>query len=331
VDALTSMRMLPSFNILKDVCGDWNSNAIVGTLSHLLEVAVSAYVASHATIFKDNHEIGEVPFSVAREKLSLACAAADTLSVEDLVRDAGLLLHHLTQSSSGDSLTTKAHVDVYRIQTERKLVLDRMRVTVESLAAELVMILGERMPTFNIPFADDVPKLATGSCAGTLVGIESIVAPSGTILLVNGVSEPACDYSALMQNTGDDHKFVSALLSSFKETLVSFCEGVDRQHHSMFDMQSLHGAAVSMFLPRVVDAIATIIAVASMDAQTARHMTADVADVHYKRNDADAVGYHSRDLRAAVDELARFIQTLEDGHLVSLPPSQARYSASSSR
>mmetsp|Transcript_37114 Transcript_37114/g.59649 ORF Transcript_37114/g.59649 Transcript_37114/m.59649 type:complete len:306 (+) Transcript_37114:661-1578(+) len=109
VDALTSMRTLPSFNTLQDVCAEWNNDAIVGALSDLLEVAVNAYVAAHTAIFKEECNVGEVPFSVAREKLGLACAAADALAVRELVRTAGLLSDHLIKSPSGETLANKVH------------------------------------------------------------------------------------------------------------------------------------------------------------------------------------------------------------------------------
>jgi hypothetical protein len=109
VDALTSMRTLPSFDTLQDVCAEWSNDATVGALSDLLEVAVNAYVAAHTAIFKEECNVGEVPFSVAREKLGLACAAADALAVRELVRTAGLLSDHLIKSPSGETLANKVH------------------------------------------------------------------------------------------------------------------------------------------------------------------------------------------------------------------------------
>ena len=266
VDALTSMRTLPSFNTLQDVCAEWNNDAIVGALSDLLEVAVNAYVAAHTAIFKEECNVGEVPFSVAREKLGLACAAADALAVRELVRTAGLLSDHLIKSPSGETLANKVHEN----ERKKNMLVD-MRVTVESLAAELVIILGERMPVLDIPFADDIPK----SAAGDLSSAEDSVV--------------TCDYPLLSHNTGDKHKFVVALLSSFKDSLIVFCDGLANQTCSLLDVHSLHGAAVSLCTPRVVAAIAEFFVVPHDRAAKVRR------------------------LRAAVDELANFVRALEDG------------------
>jgi len=146
-----------------------------------------------------------------------------------------------------------------------------MRVTVESLAAELVIILGERMPVLDIPFADDVPKSAAED------------------LSTAGDSVATCDYPVLLHNTGDKHTFVVALLSSFKDSLTVFCDGLANQKCSLLDVHSLHGAAVSMCTPRVVFTIAEFFVIP-------HDRTAKV-----------------RRLRAAVDELANFVRALEDG------------------
>jgi len=127
------------------------------------------------------------------------------------------------------------------------------------------------MPVLDIPFADDIPK----SAAGDLSSAEDSVV--------------TCDYPLLSHNTGDKHKFVVALLSSFKDSLIVFCDGLANQTCSLLDVHSLHGAAVSMCTPRVVAAIAEFFVVPHDRAAKVRR------------------------LRAAVDELANFVRALEDG------------------
>jgi hypothetical protein len=121
------------------------------------------------------------------------------------------------------------------------------------------------------------------------------------------VGEPICDYFVLMENTGDDHNFVTALLANFQDILVQHLQGFSAAadsknlHQQMFGAQSLHGAAVSMCAPRVVAVIADFMVAAK------------------KTNEHKAIEKSLRHLRNAVDELAGFLQALENG----VPPSRA--------
>jgi HPt (histidine-containing phosphotransfer) domain-containing protein len=301
VSALASMRTLPSFNALKDACGETNDD-IIDAVSHLLEAGVNAYVAAHAVSFKDVQcDIGEGPCSVAREKLGLVCAAAKTLSVEYLVRTAGLLSDHLaTPPPSGDT----ALISVYRTESEHRL--DEVRVTIECLAADVLLVFGEKMPVLAVPFADDAHE-----SVGEGQKFESTFTPSTSITMsTDRGCEPICDYAALLQNTKDDHKFIAALLSNFKDSLSVFCDSLANQKCSLFDAHSLHGAAVSMCAPRVVAVIHDLL-VASKAAQGNTN-EADIVDLSVQRIDADAVERTICDLRAAVLELASFLQVIEN-------------------
>ena len=301
VSALASMRTLPSFNALKDACGETNDD-IIDAVSHLLEAGVNAYVAAHAVSFKDVQcDIGEGPCSVAREKLGLVCAAAKTLSVEDLARTAGLLSDHLANPPpSGDT----ALISVYRTESEHRL--DEMRVIIECLAAETLLVFGEKMPILAVPFVDDAHESFSKAPK-----IESIFTPSTSInTSTDRGGEPICDYAALLQNTKDDHKFIAALLSNFKDSLSVFCDSLANQKCSLFDAHSLHGAAVSMCAPRVVAAIHDLI-VASKAANGNKN-EADIVDLSVQIIDVDAVENTIRDLRAAVLELASFLQVIEN-------------------
>jgi HPt (histidine-containing phosphotransfer) domain-containing protein len=313
VGALASMHMLPSFTILVAACGNFNEN-MVSALSSLLEVAVSAYVAAHAAIATDEDcGIGEAPFIDAREKLGLACAAANTLSFEALECTMGLLSDHLAdehRSSLSDNTSTRMHrKNVYCLQSQK--MLDDMRVIVESLAAELALILGERMPLLVVPFTEDDSNSVAGSQVGYTEEHTSSVAPIN--LLPNWINEPICDYSALLQNTGDDHKFVAALLRSFCNSLSILYDRLVNQSSLLFDAQSLHAAAVSMRVPRVVAAISDFI-VATVDVQDA---AVDIDDLELQRVSAVAVQISIGDVRVAVDELAKFLQAVEIGEAPS--------------
>jgi len=313
VDALASIHVLPPFTMLMAACGDFNGN-MVSALSNLLEVAVSAYVAAHAAIAMDEDcGIGEAPFSDAREKLGFACAAANTLSVEALECTVRLLSEHLAdehRSSLSDNTSTWMHRNVYRVQSHKRL--DDMRVIVESLAAELALILGERMPLLVVPFAEDDSNSVAGSQVGYTEEHTSSVAPIN--MLANWINEPICDYSALLQHTGDDHKFVAALLRSFCNGLSIFYDCLVDQSSLLFDAQSLHAAAVSMYVPRVVAAIFEFI-VATVDVQDA---AVDIDDLELQRVSAVAVKIAIDEVRVAVDELANFLQAVENGE----PPSR---------
>ena len=313
VGALASMHMLPFSTILVAACGDFNEN-MVSALSSLLEVAVSAYVAAHAAIATDEDcGISEAPFSDARERLGLACAATNTLSVEALESTMGLLSDHLAdehRSSLSDNTSTRVHRNVYRIQSQKRL--DDMRVIVEALAAELALILGDRMPLLVVPFTEDDSNSVAGSQVGYTEEHTSSVAPIN--LLANWIIEPICDYSALLQNTGDDHKFVVALLRSFCNGLSILYDRLVNQSSLPFDAQSLHAAAVSMCVPRVVAAISDFI-VATVDVQDASVV---IDDLELRRVSAVAVEIAISDVRVAVDELAKFLQAVENGE----PPSR---------
>jgi len=330
MNALTSMHSLPSFGTLTDVCGK-DTDAIAGALCNLLGAAVNAYVAAHAAIFKDEEcSVGEVSFGVAIHSLSLACTLADALSVREVVRTARVLSDHLATCHRPPSLettSTKVQQNLMRVQSEH--MLDDVRVTVECLAAELHVILGERMPVLTIPFADEDPQSTVqGAQGGSLRALES----SGTNMPVGWVSKPICDYSALLQSTGDDHTFVSALLCNFNDSLSVFSdsltEGFDRlteqkQGLRLFDAQSLHGAAVSMFAPRVVDAISTFI-VATVGAHKHNDdstITCDIVDSSLGRIRAEdsAVERAIGDMRAAIVELTHFLRAVESGE----PPLRA--------
>jgi hypothetical protein len=278
-------------------------------------------------------------------KLSLAYTVANTLYVEDLARAIGALSDHLTTHSPPPleivrSSTKLQLQDLTRMQGEH--VLDNVRVTVECLAAELGLILGERMPVLAIPFADDQLESSTvgGSQGTNLWALD----PSGVRVSAAGwVFEPICDYSALLQNTGDDDTFVMAVLSNFRDNLSVFSASLAAwdEHSQLFDAQSLHGAAVSMCVPRVVAAISEII-VATMghlrnnenvvdgditkdananrrhaDEAVIEYATGEVRDADAKRRCADeAVVERAIDeVRAAVDELTHFLQEVLDGEL----------------
>uniref|UniRef100_A0A7S0S9T0 Histidine kinase n=1 Tax=Mantoniella antarctica TaxID=81844 RepID=A0A7S0S9T0_9CHLO len=283
VHALGMMRMLPSFSTLTDACGDDNDD-IVGALSDLLGASVDAYVAAHAAIYES--DISEASFGFAREQLKVASVAANALSVEDLVRTTRLLSEHFANPPPAEETLGNEHRSVLRSQIEDRL--DDMRIIVESLASETAMLLGDRMPVLDILFADD-------AAARHSVMQTSSVRVGGTI----------CDYSAIMQNAGDDHNLVAALLSSFKDSLSIFCDGVAENKYSLFDAQSLHGAAVSMCAPRVVAAVSNFIVATK----------AEQKDVHAAGfthlSNADAVANAISDLRAAVCELTSFQGTLQ--------------------
>ena len=304
VNALASMRTLPSFDALKEACGE-STDDIVGALSTLLEAGVHAYVATHAAILKDVQcDVGEKPYSVAREKLGLARAAASTVSVEDLVRTAGSLSDHL---ANPPPLGGTSRGSVYR--TESELRLKEMRIVIERLAAELCIIVGEKMPVLAVPFVDNALESVCTAPEIETVGVLS----TGIIVSAESTwgDEPICDYTALLQYTKDDHKFIAALLINFKDSLSMFCDGLADQKCSLFDAYSLHGAAVSMCAPRVVAAIHDLI-VATKDGQR-KKSTADSADPSVQRIDADAMESTIQDLRAADLELAGFLQALESG------------------
>lgn len=350
VDALASMRTWPCLDALTDVCGE-DVDAIPGKLSDLFESAVNAYIAAHAAIFSTGEEcgVGEVCVSVAIKKLSIAYAVANTLSVGDLARTIGALSDHLTTHSPPPLETVRSSTkvqlqDFTRMQAEH--MLDDVRVTVECLAAELELILGERMPVLAIPFDDDQLESLTvgGSQETNLWALD----PSGVRVSAAGwVVEPICDYSALLQNTGDDNTFIMAVLSNFRDSLSVFSASLAEwdEHSQLFDAQSLHGAAVSMCAPRVVAAISDII-VATMgclhnkenavagdiitDANATRrradeavieYATGEVRDADAERRCADEAGVERAigEVRAAVDELAHFLQEVLDGE----PPLRA--------
>jgi len=324
VNALTSMRTLPVISTLKGVHGEY----AVGALSDLLEAAVTAYVAGHAATFGNEEcNIGEEPLSVtiAREKLSLACAAATALSVEDLVRTTRLLSEHLASrhlSRSGDTLMTggQLHDDLFRIQAELKL--DDMRVTVESLAVQLALFLGERMPVLAIPFADEEPGKVVAQTRraekATEVDESPVASSSVKHLLPEWAGDPICDYHALMQSTGDDHEFVIALLHSFKDSLTIFSKGLSVQVCSLFDARSLHGAAVSMCAPRTVAALSDFIAATEATQHTEK--TTDItSDLCAKTFESAAVRASIREYRAAIYQLTRSLHALEDFGIASCP------------
>jgi len=286
VNALGMMRMLPSFSTLTDACGD-DIDDIVGALSDLLGAAVDAYVAAYAIVCgHDESDIREDSFGFAREKLKVANAAAGALSVEDLVRTTRLLSEHLANPPPAEETLGNEHRSVLGSQMEDRL--DDMRIIVESLASETAMLLGDRMPVLDILFTDD-------AAARHSVMQTSSVRVGGTI----------CDYSAIMQNAGDDHNLVAALLSSFKDSLSIFCDGVADKRCSLFDAQSLHGAAVSMCAPRVIAAVSNFIVATK----------AEQKDVHAAGfthlSNAYAVANSISDLRAAACELTSFQGTLQ--------------------
>ena len=322
-NALASMRTLP-FNTLKELCSDYSNHKIAGRLSSLLETAVDAYVAVHASMILEDEDcnLSEAPFSVARGQLSLAREAATALSGEDLVRTTEVLSDHLAQCCLSQS--PRSAVSAYCghrslpqfLRSAGELKLDDMRVTVESLAAELALILGDSMPVLAVPFVDDVPEpvVKARSRRASLELSDSISPSTITLASVEGVGEPICDYNALMQNTGDDHKFVAALLNNFKNSLVIFDDGLADENGSLFDARSLHGAAVSMCAPRVVASLSDYIVAtkAAQNSQAAR--STDIANApNANGNDADAVETSVRDFRAAVEQLIRDLHMLENG------------------
>ena len=313
VDALALMRTLPFFSMLKDV----NDDYAVEALSDMLQAAVNAYVAVHAAILKDEEcNVSEERFNVAREMLNLACAAATALSVEPLVRTMGSLWKHLETrrlSQCGDTVITRGNDNVCRVRAEFEL--DNMRVTVESLAAQLVLILGERMPILAVPLVADEPESAVEAWAQKVAEIESIaVANNGLFVSSDGTSDAICDYNALMQNTGDDHKFVVALLNSFKDSLTIFDNGLADWKCSLFDAGSLHGAAVSMCVPRIVAALSNFM-VATKAAQHFETVT-DITDgLGVAALNDSAVRVSIREFRAATYQLARSLHALENGEL----------------
>jgi|AntAceMinimDraft_5_1070358.scaffolds.fasta_scaffold24711_2 CheY-like chemotaxis protein len=173
-------------------------------------------------------------------------------------------------------------------------------------AGVLSLIHGEAMPVFDVPFARDDPELAVKAHATTsLEESNSIVN-----MLAGMVGEPFCDYFSLMHNTGDDHNLVVALLSSFKDSFSSFCDGLalDTQC-SLFDAQSLHGAAVSLCAPTAVAAITNFV-IATKDVRT--NETANMADPNVTLLKADAVANAIVGLQAADYKLAGFIHALEN-------------------
>mmetsp|Transcript_35891 Transcript_35891/g.57703 ORF Transcript_35891/g.57703 Transcript_35891/m.57703 type:complete len:447 (-) Transcript_35891:178-1518(-) len=310
LDALASMRMLPSFNSLMNVYGSDRIDDVISALCNLPQVAVNGYVAAHAAIFKDKEcDIGEVSFGTAIEKLGLACVVAKDLSVKDLFRTAELLSKHLLMCPTPPSgETLKAVHRTIRVSQRMHLeqTLDDMRVTIESLTAELLLILGERMPVLAIPFSHDAGlESEVDAEAGN-----PLVTSDGVPVSRDWICEPICDYRALMHNTGDDHLFVTALLKNFKDNLYVFGDGLDDQTCSLFDAHSLHGAALSMCMPRVAAAISDFI-VASK--KVLKSTAVDVADPIMNRRNNDTVESAIRDFRAAIDEVATFIQALENG------------------
>ena len=355
VNALSSMRTL-IFNSLKDVCGGYTDD-IVGALTDLLEVSVNAYISACAAInpkktTADNNvdesrlPPGEAPFTVAREKLCLARAAANALSIDDLARTMGLLSDHLAKASprvtaaaaaggSPSKTTTALDLDekAFRVQSEHRLY--DVRGTVEALAAELALILGEKMPVIAVPFDEEdsagggagsgeASALLAGSRRKSRASRESADrSESGDedfydLETTDWVGEPICNYYALIQNIGEDHKFVAALLSDFNDSLSKFSSDVtrgvgassgdqDEKKPVLFEAHILHGAAVSMCAPRVTAAISDFI-VAIKEAQED-----DINDEN--TIDEDTVG----NVQSAADEFARFVEALEKGD----PPSTA--------
>ena len=313
VNALASMRTLPSWGTFNKACADYKSAEIVDALSNLLVAAVSAYVAAHDAVFQNEERAisDEVPSGVARAKLSFVCAAANALSVADLVLTAEKLSEHLAKrplSPPRETLSSVHATNVYRLESQRKLY--DVRITVECLAAELSLVLGEAMPVLkDIPFAHGDLEPAVRAYARN-----SLQMCSSNNTLAGWVGEPFCDYSMLMHNTGDDHNLVTALLSSFKDSFFIFCDSLapdQTQGGLLFDAQSLHGAAVSLCAPRAVATITNFI-IASKHKRS--NETSDIVDPSVKLPllTEDALERSINELRAAGHELAAFLQALEN-------------------
>jgi HPt (histidine-containing phosphotransfer) domain-containing protein len=315
--AIQAMRTLPPFTTLMEAYGDCTDD-IVGALSNLLEAAVDAYVASHAAmIFKDEkcdigaHDAGEEAVGIAREKLILAFAAGKALSVQDLVRTTSALSNHLAKCRplQAETALTTVPADMFRVQSDQKL--DDMRVTLESLAAEIAVLLGERMPVLVISYAEHESESVTKVEAENAVKIESAATPSAIHVPTGWIGELSCDHYALLQITGDDHSLVAALLSSFIDSLILFADNHSDQQRSLFNARSLHGAAVSMRVPRVAAAISDFI-VAKKQAQDTQE-TADITSLESIDTHVNAIENAIHNLRDAVHELANFQQAIENG------------------
>ena len=332
VEALGSLKLL-SVDALQG--GSLSPGGIQRALSCLLVHAVAAYHAAHDAVQAGKADEGKTASSglvnVALGKLDKFLANARELKVE-AVKSANTLMKHLKPAAKAGAKQN----DILDVLGSAGHKLYNFRTLVEDLSVEVSKVLGEKTPAFANVIAVTDPPTAANADADVATDKPDASSSSGDTwaaprkLKVDLESTAICDYTSLMQNTAQDHKFVTALLSNFMQSLLTFSDQpfqdrLDEQEmraRMKFEADSLQGAAVSLRASQVGTALTAFIECIAATAAAEDTQTDDAKTVDAGENENPPLPEVSKkakllqvvhDLKLRVAEFSNFVHALERG------------------